>query len=263
MTDLHTASVNGVVIDVDHIDVGVYAQLVQWMQMLQLKCAARVQRDRESQDRDTAKHTRRWLSQTTDGWNYRQTGGAKGQSAKQRLGHCYRWDPNLPGAQPPWKTRAEIEADDLLREEKRITDRLAAAIKKWFRFESANGFAADLHMGMSHEARQYNGHRSNAELPTYYDDGRCPRCNGVGHTRERDCPLQTGALGPPVVPRASSIPNSAGANTRPSGGGFGATPYCQLFCMWGHLKRDCFYCHLCCRYGHASQNCASGFSPPR
>ncbi len=228
VTDLYNATMHGTVIDVDHIAHSVYLQLVQWMQMLQQKCAARIQRDRESQDRDTERHTRRWLQRNTDGWNYRETCGAKGQSEKQRLNHCYRWNPNLPGAQPPWKTQAEIEADDLQREEKRISDRLAAAIKKWKRFESANGFAADLHYGMSHEARQYHGHRSTAELPNYFDEGRCPRCFADTHNNERACPLQIGgnALGPPVVARANSMPGTAESRLRATGGGFGRTPHC-------------------------------------
>ena len=265
VTDLHDANVRGTVIDIDHIAPSVYAQLVQWMQMLQVKCIARVDRERDAQDRATALHIQKWQARNHDGWNYRERGGGNGQSERQRLPHCYRWDPNLPGARPPWKTAAEIEADNLQREEKRISDRLVAAIKKWKRSESPAGFAADLHYGMSHEARQYHGHRSTAELPNYFDEGRCPRCFADTHNNERASPLQMGgtALGPPVVPRASSTPGSAESRIRATGGGFGPTPYCHFCCMWGHRKEQCSFCFICCRYGHASANCASGFAPPR
>ncbi len=138
-----------------------------------------------------------------------------------------------------------------------------ATIRKWHKFEAGAGNAADLLAALSDEGRKYNSHRGDSFMQDYHVERRCPRCNGGDHFAERDCPLQHQVVGPIIVPRASSLPETMQAALQVTGGQFGDIPWCSLCGLYGHPKYRCHFCTLCRRHGHAQASCASGYWPPR
>jgi hypothetical protein len=261
--DLFTAVQDGVVIDTAHCAEDLFDELVRWLDMLSEKSNARVQDERAKQDEITRMHTVHWEARGQAGHRYRTAAGSKGQTRESRASTCQSWDPDAPGATPPYVGDVEAARRETAKSDNRLNERIAAAIRKWHHYASAAGSDHDLHACRSAELIRYNSHRGDKTpaLPNWPDERRCPRCYAPGHQEERFCPLRatltaTVAHGPVVISRG---PLGGGRVVDDRGDPLdgGEVPLCRLCGLYGHYQARCAFCTQCRRHGHTSFFCGS------